>query len=46
MKGFEILDHTADVGIRATVDTLAEAFASTGVSRKVAHMCPMCVVKG
>ena len=27
MTGFQILDHTADIGIRATGDTLAEAFA-------------------
>ncbi len=28
MHGFQILDHTADVGIRATGDDLAEAFAN------------------
>ncbi len=28
MTGFEIMEHTADVGIRATGDTLAEAFAN------------------
>ncbi len=28
VSSFEILDHTADVGIRATGDTLAEAFAN------------------
>jgi len=30
MAPFEILEHTADVGIRATGDTLEEAFASAG----------------
>ena len=29
MHGFQILDHTADVGIRATGHDLAEAFANT-----------------
>ncbi len=28
MTGFQIFDHTADVGIRATGDDLAEAFAN------------------
>ena len=27
MSAFEVFDHTADVGVRATGDTLAEAFA-------------------
>ncbi|MFH1140826.1 MAG: archease [Chloroflexota bacterium] len=28
VTGFEVMDHTADVGIRATGDTLADAFAN------------------
>lgn len=28
LTGFQIIDHTADVGLRATGDTLAEAFAN------------------
>ena len=28
MKGFELIEHTADIGVVATGDTLAEAFAS------------------